>query len=265
MVFSRALCGLVLVHSATALRRNAKRTSDGHDDPMTVNPGDMRGYTGLATNAGMIYMALMDISEIPQHQPQCMSTFEDETIGTRMPDECCEPDMWKGSDGNMPESWFFVGPDKMSKPGDDENWTCYVIEAPGPFTGPPDGIGPAKQWTRNYIGCEDGILQGRENCVPDTVQYVTQDQYEAASGWSYPMNETYGLTQFEDITGDECHCSVQSQFTGPGCYIAAATLAQFTGAFPAVFLRMEGTCDEPPAHRRRRRRADGRRRSLMAH
>lgn len=250
---------------AFALRRSVKKVSDDEDAPITANPGDMRGYTGPAQNPGMIYMGMGDINEIPQYQPQCARTFEDDTIGTKLPDECCEPDMWKGPDGNMPKSWFFSGPDVMNKPGEEANYTCYARISPGPFTGPPNGIGPAMQWIRNYIGCEDGKLQGHENCVPDSVQYVTQEQYDAGSGWSYPMNETHGVTTFEDITGDECHCSVQSHFReGPGCYIAYATLAQFTGAFPAVFLKVEGTCDEPPAHRRRRRRSTGRRRNLMA-
>jgi len=264
MLASRVFCGVALVRSALALRRSAKKHVD-EEGEFTRDPASMRGYTGPAQNPGMVYMVMMDINEIPQYQPQCMSTFEDDTIGTKLPDECCQPDMWKGPGGEMPKSWAYAGPDVFSKPGEEANWTCYPRISPGPFTGPPNGIGPAMQWIRNYIGCEDGKLQAHENCVPDTVQYVTEEQYTTRSGWSYPMNESYALTQFEDITGDECHCSIQSHFNeGAGCYIAYATLAQFTGAFPGVFVRVEGTCNEPPAHRRRRRRASDRRRSLMA-
>jgi len=260
----RVLCSLALLHSACTLRRGAGQASDEDEAPVTANPGEMRGYTGPAGNPGMVYMGMGDVNEIPQYLPQCVSTFEDDTIGTKLPDECCEPDMWKGEDGEMPASWFYSGYDIMHKPGEQENWTCFPRVAPGPFTGPPHGIGPAMQWIRNYIGCEDGELQSHENCVSDEVQYVTQEQYDAGSGWTYPMNETFALTKFEDIIGDECHCSVQSHFSqGPGCYIAYATLAQFTGAFPAVFVRIEGTCFSPPNHRRRRRRSTGRRRNLM--
>lgn len=266
----RALCSLAVLSSALALRRSSKANEeeDAEDaGPVTSNPGHMRGYTGVATNPAMVYMGVADISEIPEYLPQCMSTFKDDTIGSKIPDECCQPDAWKKPDGSMPSSWYGPSPDIMHKPGEEELWTCYNRVSPFPFTGPPQ-LGPEMQWIRNYIGCEDGRLQAHENCVPDGVEYVTQEQYEAgtqgAYGWSYPMNKTFAMATFEDKTGDECHCSVQSHMNeGPGCYIAYAKLNQFTGAYPSVFLRVEGTCDGPPAHRRRRRRAAGRRRNLM--
>jgi len=83
-----------------------------------------------------------------------MSTFEDDAIGAQLLGERCHPYRWTGPDGALPKSWFWSGPDVSNKPGEEANWTCYPRTSPGPFTGPPDGFGPAMHWIHNYIGCE---------------------------------------------------------------------------------------------------------------
>merc|ERR1712204_116951 len=69
---------------------------------------------------------------------------------------------------------------------------------------------------------------------------------EGTCPWSYPMSATVGKDHHVNGTGAQCHCSTQSYFTqGAGCYLAFATLAQYAGMFPAVFVKIGGTCDKP--------------------
>jgi len=90
----------------------------------------------------------------------------------------------------------------FNNPGEKAKWTCYPRISPGPLTGPTDGIGPGMQWVCTYTRCKGGKLQAHEICVPGTVKYVTEEQCTSGSGWSYPMSESFALTQLEDITGE---------------------------------------------------------------
>jgi len=213
------------------------------------------GYTGPPNNPEMLYMGVTDINEIRDYNPECVSSFCDLTVGTKMPDRCCVKESWKNAAGNLPPSFYGGGdPDILYRPDDptQQPVTCYARVAPGPFNG---GVtGGEVQWIRNYIGCEDGKLQAHENCVPGGVQYVTPEQYAEGNcnaescPWSYPMSSTKGPTTFENGTGASCHCSTLSHFKrGPGCYIAFATLAQYPGFYPAVFVKVSGTCEGPGA------------------
>jgi len=211
------------------------------------------GYTGPPTNPEMLYVGVSDINEIKDFNPECVSSFCDETIGTKMPDRCCDPNAWKNEAGDLPKSfWGGKDADILYRPDDASKKpvTCYARVAPGPF----DGMvtGGETQWIRNYIGCEDGKLHAHENCIPGGVQYITKEQFAKGNckkdscPWSYPMNRTHGVTTFEDGTGDSCHCSKLSHFKyGEGCYIAFATLAQYAGFYPAVFVKVAGTCEGP--------------------
>jgi len=225
--------------------------------PFPAPPTD-EGYYGVPKNGIMTYNVVANVDEIKDFLPECVSGFCDKNIGTKMPDKCCDPGAWKkAGGGKLPDSWF--GPDELGRVGEDDRFqggkaaTCYVRDAPGPFNGQSNVGGTKMQKIRNYLGCEAGKLYGRENCVPGGLDYVTKAQYEAGVGndkcdtgncpWQYPMSATVGLDHHVNGTGEECHCSTQSYYTqGAGCYLAFATLAQYTGMYPGVFVRIGGDC-----------------------
>jgi len=224
--------------------------------PETPTPAPpTKGYTGPPKNPGMTYMGVGDITEIADYNPECVSSFCDETIGTKMPDRCCDIDSWRNAAGDLPPSWWGGDgheSDILYMPDDPNKSpvTCYSRVAPGPF----DGMvtGGYVQWIRNYIGCENGELHAHENCVPGGVEYVTPEQFAQGNctadscPWTYPMTREKGIETFENGTGESCHCSKLSHFKhGPGCYIAFATLAQYVGMYPAVFVQVDGTCEGP--------------------
>jgi hypothetical protein len=225
--------------------------------PFPTPPTD-EGYYGVPTDGIMTYNGVGDVNDIKNFLPECVSGFCDKNIGTKMPDKCCDPGAWK-KDGKFPASWF--GPQEFGRGGEDDRFqggkeaTCYVRDAPGPFNGGDNGVGGKNmQKIRNYLGCEAGKLYGRENCVPGGLGYITQAQYDLGKGtvkcdtegscpWEYPMSATVGLQHHVNGTGEQCDCSTQSYYTqGAGCYLAFATLAQYAGMYPAVFVRIGGDC-----------------------
>lgn len=182
-----------------------------------------------AVNPLLQYLVVMDPSQIKDYQPQCQSGFMDVNSGTKMPDSCCDADAWKG----IP-TLFPMPADTFHKAGEEKNYACYVYPGAGtPFP---------TEMLRNYIGCEKGKLVASENCVPRTVTYITEAEFESGD-YTYPMNQTFGATQWQDGTADDCGCSPdQHRFHGPGCFVAAATLAHFGGMYPGVFVKIDGTC-----------------------
>merc|ERR550532_1330623 len=133
--------------------------------PETPTPAPpTKGYTGPPKNPGMTYMGVGDITEIADYNPECVSSFCDETIGTKMPDRCCDIDSWRNAAGDLPPSWWGGDgheSDILYMPDDPNKSpvTCYSRVAPGPF----DGMvtGGYVQWIRNYIGCENGELRAQ--------------------------------------------------------------------------------------------------------
>lgn len=231
----------------------------------------------------MVYNGIGNVNAIPDLIPECWSGFCDKNIGTKMPDKCCDPNAWKAAMGGTfkpGEDPFYFGPtddnptdqyqdnrfggDVPNAPN--EEATCYIRIAPGPFGGDFNGKtqgagGNNRQFIRNYLGCETATggtgeqLYGAENCVPDGLQYVNSSQFAEGKGtfkcdvagecpWAYPISDnSTALNYHVNGTHANCRCSDQSYYTkGPGCYLAFATLAQFNGMYPAVYVRINGTC-----------------------
>jgi len=203
---------------------------------------------GMAINPEMLYMGVNLIADVNQAACKPVGNFADSDIGTKMPDECCVVDNWK-TNGAFPASWWGgVDADVLKKPGAIDYSKCYVRVAPWPFAG--DAAAGEEyngEWIRNYIGCENGGLIASEECFPSGQTVVTKALYDAdpKGAYDYPMTEEVGLTQYEDLTAEECHCNIKTNspnFVGEGCFIASANLAKIGGANPAVFLKVTGTC-----------------------
>jgi hypothetical protein len=193
---------------------------------------------GVFPTDAMIGYYSINRATVPQNDPCYMADYEG-NVGKKMDDACCEKEAdWLAK---FPLNKF-TSIDTEAEPF---NYTCYPMSnSLGNFSG---------SYGRLYVGCENGVVNAAEDCVPSDLEYVTQEQYDSFEAgkpvpWSYPLNATTMKEREASGTLDGCGCSQTKRFTeGPGCYIASANLAIIAfGAdnAPGVLIKIGGTCAE---------------------
>jgi len=213
----------------------------------------------LPKNAETLYGFAPDRSTVAKIAPECnvpewgdidLSSSDAEMwgykyIGAKVPDSCCSNE----------ELFKYAVPEPLEDSNGVQH-TCYIHPAGGlPGFRPSDRM-------RLYLGCVDGQLVGAENCVPQGVHYLTEEEF-IDNTYTYPMNATFGDEQWMNGTPDDCGCSKTSRFNhGPGCYLAFANAydsgnkfkgaaassdpppgpAPDTGVRGGVYVRITGEC-----------------------
>jgi len=237
----------------------AKLTGDGCSPSTTselVATGKQRW--SLPKNAEMLYSFNPDRSTTAKLAPECdvpnwgdidlasndEAAYGYDYIGAKVPDSCCNQESWL--EFSAPEPIF-----------DDSGvqHTCFIRDAAFPGFRTTDKM-------RLYLGCENGQLVAAENCVPSSIDYMSEQDF-VDNTYAYPMNASFAATQARNGTPDQCGCSRRSRFNnGPGCYLAYASAydsgmkfkggaapasppagpAPDAGLRAAVFVSIKGEC-----------------------
>merc|ERR1719189_2432554 len=103
--------------------------------------------------ANIQYFYVADHSTIVNDKPEC-NFYEARDLGRQVPDDCCDVSAWpEGSGMSTP------GPDARTGVNDEseDQFNCYVRERTGGNTG---------TYIRNFFGCWNGTILGREECLP---------------------------------------------------------------------------------------------------
>jgi len=177
------------------------------------------------------YLRVDDHSTIKDHVPDC-NYFEISDLAKKVDDKCCDiatwPDEAKASQTPAAE--------RTSETSGDKKWACYTEER---VPVPCDAADPSKAcYTRNFVGCQSGILEVYEGCAPEGT----------SMGNGYPMNMTFGKASNVDGSSEECGC--EQAYKGDGCFVAlTGYMMGLPGAdATANFLKVEGNenCEWSP-------------------
>jgi len=157
------------------------------------------------TVSGFIqYLRIEEHATIISTNPDC-DFWRAEDLGKKVPDKCCDLAKWPAGSGASQ-----TPPSSRAKDTDPRKWACYVLQRV-----PPND----DTYTRNYLGCEAGVLVAAEGCAPTGT----------AMGNGYPMNETFAAASWIDGTFDSCNCE-EPAMKGNGCYVAATSFMKGLGS-----------------------------------
>jgi len=164
------------------------------------------------------YLRVHNHSTIAEVNPDC-NFFEAADLARRVPDKCCNIHRWPAGSGAVQ-----TPPDARTNPfaDDGKQWNCYVQER----------VAVPGSYTRNFFGCEDGVIQLNEGCAPTGTHM----------GNGYPMSAALAATKSEDGTPTSCGCDELS-YRGEGCYVAMTSYIKGLGSdITANFVSVKGEC-----------------------